>query len=371
LSVGRWTSDVGRFLRCDSNSQLLTLNFQRPRIAAINIEILDLNHILVFIAVISPLLVLARALRPGGASRGWRVAALIVLAITAVSWILSPNQAGYVGGGAWFALLFIPAIGLRRVADLFAQQRYKPARRIAMLLQVLHPTAELRGQIQLLRTLESRPESAGVRGSRSRPTQDRHYRLRNAPAVLLFIALNVAMFLIEVARRSGGNPNVLHRLGALDPYSVLIGREYWRLLTALFLHYDVVHLLFNLFALYVLGPGLERAIGTFRFSLCYLISGLGSTAGVVLLTSVRLVQPAELVGASGCVMGIVGAWAGFLLRHRHLPRAHQRLLNILLIVAIQTAFDLSTPQVSMAAHVCGLITGFLLGLAIVRRPRSI
>jgi membrane associated rhomboid family serine protease len=335
------------------------------------IDMVDLNHIFLFIAMISPLLVLARAFRPGGASSGWSLAALIVLAITTVSWILLPKQAGYIGGGAWLALLFIPAIGLRRVAELFAQQRYKPARRIAVLLQVLHPTAELRRQIQLLRTLESRPEFAGVRPWQSQPTEDRHYRLQNTPAVLFFIALNVAVFLIEVARRSSGNPDVLHHLGALDPYSVFIGHEYWRLLTALFLHYDVVHLLFNLFALYVLGPGLERAIGAFRFSLCYLVSGLGSTAGVVLLTGLRLVQPAELVGASGCVMGIVGAWAGFLLRHRHLPRADQRLLNILLIVAIQTAFDLSTPQVSMAAHICGLITGFFLGLAIVRRPRSI
>ena len=324
----------------------------------------DLNHIFLFIAVISPLLVLAKAFRPARAPTGWRLAALIVLAITTVSWILLPKEAGYIGGGAWLALLFIPAVGLRRVAELFAQQRYKPARQIAVLLQVLHPTAELRRQIQLLGTLESR-------AWQSQPTQDRHYRLQNAPAVLFFIALNVAAFLIEVARRSSGNPNALHHLGALDPYSVLIGREYWRLLTTLFLHYDVVHLLFNLFALYVLGPGLERAIGTFRFSLCYLVSGLGSTAGVVLLTGLRLVQPAELVGASGCVMGIVGAWAGSLLRHRHLPRAHQRLLNILLIVAIQTAFDLSTPQVSMAAHICGLITGFFVGLAIVRRPRSI
>jgi membrane associated rhomboid family serine protease len=331
----------------------------------------DLNHILLFIAVISPLLVLGRAWRPGGASRGWRVAALIVLGITAVSWISSPGQAGYIGGGAWLALLLVPTIGLRKVAELFARQRYKTARRIAMLLQVLHPTAELCRQIQLLRTLESNPELARPRIWQSPPTQDRHYRLRNAPAVSLFIGLNVVVFLIELATASSGNPNALHRLGALDPYSVLIGREYWRLFTALFLHYGVVHLLFNLFALYVLGPGLERAIGTFRFSLCYLISGLGSTAGVVLLTGARLVQPAELVGASGCVMGIVGAWAGFLLRHRHLPCAQQRLLNILLIVAIQTAFDLSTPQVSMAAHVCGLITGFFLGLTIVRRPGSI
>jgi rhomboid protease GluP len=159
---------------------------------------------------------------------------------------------------------------------------------------------------------------------------------------------------------------VLHRLGALDPFSVLINGEYWRLFTALFLHYDAVHLLFNLFALYVLGPSLERAIGTLRFGLCYLISGVGSTAGVVVLTRLLFVHPAELVGASGCIMGIVGAWAGFLLRHRHTPRAKERLRNILLIVAIQTAFDLSTPQVSMAAHVCGLVTGFLVGLAIAR-----
>ena len=61
-------------------------------------------------------------------------------------------------------------------------------------------------------------------------------------------------------------------------------------------------------------------------------------------------------------MGIVGAWAGFLVRHRHVPQARQRLGNIGLIVVIQIAFDLSTPQVSMAAHLCGLVAGFFLGL---------
>ena len=68
-------------------------------------------------------------------------------------------------------------------------------------------------------------------------------------------------------------------------------------------------------------------------------------------------------------MGIVGAWAGFLLRHHHVPRARQRLANIAMIVVIQVAFDLSTPQVSMAAHLCGLITGFFAGLAIAPKKR--
>ena len=150
----------------------------------------------------------------------------------------------------------------------------------------------------------------------------------------------------------------------------MVQGQYWRLFTALFLHGGFAHLLFNLFALYVLGPPLERSIGGVRFAVCYLISGLASSAGVVALTLMGLVHVAQLVGASGCIMGIVGAWAGFLLQHRHAPHAKRRLGNVLMIVAIQTAFDLSTAQVSMSAHLCGLITGFFLGLVIAPKTVS-
>src|SRR6266536_2102490 len=194
------------------------------------------------------------------------------------------------------------------------------------------------------------------------PRLRRHSQLRTAPAVLILILLNAIVFLFEISVGFRNDPEVLHRVGALDPYSVLLQHEYWRLFTALFLHGGFVHLLFNLFALYVLGPPLERSIGTIRFVACYLISGLASGAGVMGLTLIGLMQPVQLVGASGSIMGIVGAWAGFLMRNRHAPQAKQRLANIAMIVAIQIAFDLSTPQVSMAAHLCGLIAGFFLGL---------
>ncbi|PYK01979.1 MAG: hypothetical protein DME63_07795 [Verrucomicrobia bacterium] len=105
--------------------------------------------------------------------------------------------------------------------------------------------------------------------------------------------------------------------------------------------------------------------------MCYVIAGIGSTGGVVLLTLLKIVRPAELVGASGCVMGIVGAWAGFLIRHRHVWQAKQRLLNILLIIAIQIVFDISTPQVSTSAHLCGLVTGFVIGLAVAPKRTSL
>ena len=334
---------------------------------------MNLNHIFLFLAVISPLLVLARAWRPGSFYRRWRIAAFVVLVISGVAWIFFRSAAGYIAGGAWFAFLFLPAIGLRKVTELAARQHYRSARKLAAVLQILHPTAELREQVQLFRYLESHQDDRA--GVASFPIQheiaekDRHRHFRNAPAVFILILLNVAAFIFEISFGNWTDPEVLHQLGALEPYAVVVQGQYWRLFTALFLHAGFVHLLFNLFALYVLGPPLERSIGALRFAICYLISGLISSAGVVVLTVIGIVQVAQLVGASGCIMGIVGAWAGFLLRHRHAPHAKQRLGNVLMIVAIQTAFDLSTPQVSMAAHLCGLFSGAVLGFVLA--PRTV
>jgi len=330
----------------------------------------NLNHIFLFLAVISSLLVLARAWRPGAPYRGSRIAALAVLAITGITWLFWRSAAGYIGGSAWFVLLLVPAIGLRQMTELAARGNYRSARKLGTALQILHPTSELRDQVQLLRRLESQVNYSARPVEYKAPQASGFAELRKAPAVLILILLNAVAFLLEISAGDWNDPEVLHRIGALDAYSVMAEGEYWRLLTALFLHGGFIHLLFNVFALYVLGPPLERSIGTMRFVVCYLISGLASGAGVVALTIIGLVQPAQLIGASGSIMGIVGAWAGFLLRHRHAPHAKQRLANVGLIVAIQIGFDLSTPQVSMAAHLCGLIAGFFLGLVLAPMRRA-
>lgn len=345
----------------------------------------ELNHILLFLAILSPLLMLARAWRPGAPYHRWRIAAVVVLVVTAVAWILVPAAAGYIGGLAWIVLLFLPAIGLRKMTEFAGKGNYKSAAKLGTILQILHPSAELRDQVRLFRRLESHQDHTEIgmvgsarsadrpqRGVPTASTVNRmswHSQLRSAPAVFVLIALNAVAFLFEISVGDLNDPEVLHRVGALDAYAVVAQGEYWRLFTALFLHGGFTHLLFNVFALYVLGPPLERSIGTIRFAVCYLISGIASSAGVVGLTLVGLVQASELVGASGCIMGIVGAWAGFLLRHRHAPQAKQRLGNIVLIIVIQVAFDLSTPQVSMAAHLCGLVAGFFLGLILA--PRAV
>jgi membrane associated rhomboid family serine protease len=323
--------------------------------------LIELNHILLFLALLSPLAVLARAWRREMA-RSWRTASFVVLAITGLSLFLFPHSAGYIGAGAWFALLFLPAVGLKRVAELSAWHRYAEARRLTSLLRFLHPGRELRNQETLFLDLQKRQASGQLPPPMRHPGGwRRHHRLAGCWAVAAMIVVNIICFGIE--GRSATNPAVLSRLGALDINLVIWGHQYWRLFTCLFLHYGIMHLLFNLFALYVLGPALERAVGGIRFLFCYLISGLGSSTGVVLLTMARHVaHPSQLVGASGCVMGVVGALAGFLLRDRHNPATRARLMNILMIIGIQVLFDRFTPQVSMAAHLCGLVTGFALGI---------
>ena len=190
---------------------------------------------------------------------------------------------------------------------------------------------------------------------------------QNIPAVWILIGLNLLAFLAEMMFGGSTNDRTLHLLGALEPVAVLRRHEYWRLLTACFLHYGPLHISVNLFALYFLGPDLERSLGSLKFLIGYVLSGLGSGALVVALFALHLTGNTELVGASGAVMGLIGISAGLLLRHRQTPLAGRRLKEILGIVAFQTVFDLSTPQVSLAAHLSGFATGILIGIVFSAR----
>jgi membrane associated rhomboid family serine protease len=276
---------------------------------------MDLNHVLLFTIAATSALILLQVFRPQ--TPGVRARAGIVLVASAFCWLLARSIAGWLSAIIWCALLLVPAF--------------------------------LRHRVQTARFSQYRSR---------RPT------IILSPVVLTLIIINIAVFILEVFAGGSTNEVTLHRLGELDTRLVIYRHEYWRLIAALFLHYGPIHIFFNLFALLLLGPPLERQIGPVYFAACYLVSGLGSSLAVVCLTRLRLLAPFELVGASGCIMGVVGTWSGFLLRHRHLPVARQRLRNIFIIILMQLAFDLVTPQVSMSAHLGGLVTGFLLALAI-------
>jgi len=290
-------------------------------------NLMELNHILLFTAIATSALVVLQAFQPQ--SPGARARAAIVLIASALAWLLARPIAGWLSAIVWCALLVVPAF-LRNRAWA-AHSRYRPS------------------------------------GSDRQFGSDRGSAISVSPALII---VNVAVFILELLAGGSTNPMTLHRLGELDTHFVIFRHQYWRLLAALFLHYGPIHIFFNLFALLLLGPALERQIGGFLFAVCYLVSGIGSSIAVVLLTKLRLLEPVQLVGASGCIMGVVGTWTGFLLRHRHAPLARQRLRNIFVIVLLQLAFDLVTPRVSMSAHLGGLFTGFLLGLVVPAKSVS-
>ena len=297
---------------------------------------MELNHILLFTAIATSALVVLQAFQPQ--SPGARARAAVVLIASVLAWLLARPIAGWLSAIVWCALLVVPAFLQNRAWA--TRYQYRPSGSD-------HPS-----------------------GSDRQFGSDRGSAISVSPVVLALIIVNIAVFILELLAGGSTNPMTLHRLGELDTYSVIFRHQYWRLLAALFLHYGPIHIFFNLFALLLLGPALERQIGGYLFAVCYLVSGIGSSIAVVLLTKLRLLEPVQLVGASGCIMGVVGTWTGFLLRHRHAPLARQRLRNIFVIVLLQLAFDVVTPRVSMSAHLGGLFTGFLLGLLVPAKSVS-
>ncbi len=177
------------------------------------------------------------------------------------------------------------------------------------------------------------------------------------------IGLNVLMFIAEV--KLGGSQNIytLYRLGALVPKDVFNG-DWWRLFASTFLHFGFLHLLMNMFGLYILGPFVEYALGIGQYLLLYLTTGIGSMLVVCWATELGYSQADFVVGASGCVMGIVGATAAILLRGWYQEKsraASKRLQFILFVIAFQVVFDLSNPEISFTGHTAGLIIGFVVG----------
>ena len=90
---------------------------------------LDLNHILLFIALASPVILLWRLERLQRARpAGWMIAAIIVLLGSGLSWLLAPSIAGFIGGGIWALLLLVPSLAERKIGVLLLEKRYRAAR---------------------------------------------------------------------------------------------------------------------------------------------------------------------------------------------------------------------------------------------------
>jgi len=150
----------------------------------------------------------------------------------------------------------------------------------------------------------------------------------------------------------------------------ILSGEWWRMFSYLFVHANWLHLLMNLLGLWALGPFVERAFGWLRFSLIYLFAGFAGSVVYLCLAWYQIGKPQLLVGASGCIMGLLGATGAVMLRawiKQRAPMAKQILLRLLVVVAFQVTFDYYTPQVAGLAHALGLLGGFIAGLLLQER----
>jgi rhomboid protease GluP len=192
---------------------------------------------------------------------------------------------------------------------------------------------------------------------------------RRTPATnVIFVAILIG-FAIEVLTGAWTDGERLARLGAIVPEWIRAG-QYWRLLTALFLHGDgtaggtVLHLGMNLLALYQLGSLYELMFGTRRFVLIYFTAGIAAS-----LTSFMHIQGAS-VGASGAIFGILGAFVFSVLRSprfRHEKAARNLVGQCVFWIVANIVIGLSAPQIDNAAHIGGLVTGLLLGYLLPHR----
>jgi len=142
--------------------------------------------------------------------------------------------------------------------------------------------------------------------------------------------------------------------------------EPWRFLTVAFLHSPatVLHLVFNMWALWSVGPYLEATLGRARYLALYLVSAIGASVGALVLAPVTGSWNIAIVGASGAVFGLFGA---VLVVLRRLGRSAR---GIVVVIVINGVLSVVLPGVAWQAHVGGLVTGALLGAAYAYAPRG-
>lgn len=183
------------------------------------------------------------------------------------------------------------------------------------------------------------------------------------------IAVTVALMVIAYLRGYGFSDTipspVLLEFGAHQSTLIANG-EFWRLGTSMFLHGGLIHLLFNSYALFILGRDVESLYGTPRFLAIYLLSGLGGSIAFYLFGYFSG-NNAPSVGASGAIFGLFGAEAAYFWVHRELlgRRAQANLRNLAVVLLVNLFIGFTVPYINNTAHMGGLVTGAILGWLLV------
>ena len=176
------------------------------------------------------------------------------------------------------------------------------------------------------------------------------------------VGVNVLVYLITVLQ-ANNNINDPHRSTLfsdwfLSPYLVAHNHQYLRLIESAFLHVSVIHIASNMFALWIIGPHVERLLGWWRFSALYLLAGFGGGVAVYTFGA----RGTEVVGASGAIFGLFAASLLFV-RELGFDRRY-----LIFIIVANFVLTFSVPDISKLGHIGGFVVGGLVAFALAGVP---
>lgn len=197
---------------------------------------------------------------------------------------------------------------------------------------------------------------------------ENEYAPRRAWMTSALIAVNILCFLyLEIAGSSEDVKFMLEH-GAMYTPLVLEEHEYYRLFTAMFMHFGIEHLVNNMLVLFVLGDNLERALGKIRYLIFYLLCGVGSNF-VSMIVHMGDAQQYVGAGASGAIFGVIGGLLYIVARNRgRLEDLSSRQLVVTILFSLY--FGYTSTGVDNVAHISGLVIGIILGLIFYRKQRN-
>ena len=173
---------------------------------------------------------------------------------------------------------------------------------------------------------------------------------------MTLIGISVAVFVLQFLI----GVNTVASSWGLWPAAVAVNSEWYRLLSSVFLHGSWLHLLFNMYVLFVLGPPLERLLGHVRFLALYLIAGFGGAVASFSFSGINTVS----VGASGAIFGLMGA---LVVAGRHMKAD---ITQVLVLIGINVVIGFLAPGIDWRAHFGGLVVGAAVAFVFSRAPRG-
>lgn len=191
---------------------------------------------------------------------------------------------------------------------------------------------------------------------------------QRAICTIALIVINIGLFLILTAVGGTQDTGLMLKYGAMYGPYVTEGRQYYRLLTSIFLHFGIEHLLNNVILLGALGWNLEMEIGKIRFLIVYLVSGVAGNLLSLLMSQAGNINYVS-AGASGAIFGLMGGLVSVVIKNRgNVGRLTNK--GLLFMVLLSLYFGFTSSGVDNTAHIGGLISGFILAGILYRRKVS-